>query len=50
MCKVHVLYMFLTGESMDKDNMQKLEERARQLAEESVKDQAKPDKGILFVR
>lgn len=36
------------GESSD--NMQKLEERARQLAEESVKDQAKPDKGILFVR
>lgn len=30
--------------------MQRLEERARQLAEESVKDQAKTDKGILFVR
>ncbi|XP_062622386.1 pre-mRNA-splicing factor SYF1-like [Saccostrea cucullata] len=38
------------GEAAEKDNMQKLEERARQLAEESVKDQAKPDKGILFVR
>ena len=32
------------------DEMQKLEEKARQLAEESMKDQAKPDKGILFVR
>ena len=30
--------------------MQKLEEKARQLAEESVRDQPKPDKGILFVR
>ncbi|XP_048776808.1 pre-mRNA-splicing factor SYF1-like isoform X1 [Ostrea edulis] len=38
------------GEAVDKDNMQRLEERARQLAEESVKDQAKTDKGILFVR
>lgn len=37
-----------TGETSD--NMQRLEERARQLAEESVKDQAKSDKGILFVR
>lgn len=49
-CVKFMYCMFLTGESMDKDNMQKLEERARQLAEESVKDQAKPDKGILFVR
>ncbi|XP_033732120.1 LOW QUALITY PROTEIN: pre-mRNA-splicing factor SYF1-like [Pecten maximus] len=32
------------------DSMKKLEERARQLAEEAMKDQAKPDKGILFVR
>ncbi len=30
--------------------MQKLEEKARELAEEAVRDQAKPDKGILFVR
>ena len=30
--------------------MTKLEEKARQLAEEAVRDQAKPDKGILFVR
>ena len=30
--------------------MQKLEEKARQLAEEAVRDQPKPDKGILFVR
>ena len=34
----------------EKDEMQKLEERARQLAEESMKDTPKPDKGILFVR
>lgn len=33
-----------------KDEMQKLEEKARELAEEAVRDQAKPDKGILFVR
>lgn len=32
------------------DEMQKLEEKARELAEESMKDQTKPDKGILFVR
>ncbi|OWF46129.1 pre-mRNA-splicing factor SYF1-like [Mizuhopecten yessoensis] len=32
------------------DSMKKLEERARQLAEEAMKDQAKPEKGILFVR
>ncbi|KAL5011732.1 hypothetical protein ScPMuIL_010283 [Solemya velum] len=32
------------------DEMSKLEARARELAEESMKDQAKPDKGILFVR
>lgn len=32
------------------DEMQKLEEKARQLAEESMKDQTKPDKGIAFVR
>lgn len=30
--------------------MTKLEEKARQLAEEAVRDQVKPDKGILFVR
>ena len=34
----------------EKNEMQKLEERARQLAEESIADQAKPEKGILFVR
>ena len=39
----------LTGDG-EKDEMQKLEERARQLAEESLKDTPKPDKGILFVR
>ena len=33
-----------------KNEMQKLEEKARQLAEEAVRDQPKPDKGILFVR
>ncbi|XP_074655253.1 pre-mRNA-splicing factor SYF1-like [Tubulanus polymorphus] len=39
------------AEGEDRPNeMQKLEERARQLAEESLKDQPKPDKGILFVR
>ncbi|GAB1597760.1 pre-mRNA-splicing factor SYF1-like [Argonauta hians] len=32
------------------NEMQKLEEKARQLAEEAVSDQIKPDKGILFVR
>ncbi|XP_052790724.1 pre-mRNA-splicing factor SYF1-like [Mya arenaria] len=32
------------------DEMQKLEEKARQLAEEAAKDQGKQDKGILFVR
>ncbi|XP_064616120.1 pre-mRNA-splicing factor SYF1-like [Liolophura sinensis] len=32
------------------DEMKKLEERARQLADEAAKDQVKPDKGILFVR
>ncbi|XP_041370766.1 pre-mRNA-splicing factor SYF1-like [Gigantopelta aegis] len=32
------------------DQMQKLEERARQLAEEAVLDQPKKDKNILFVR
>ncbi|KAJ8300429.1 hypothetical protein KUTeg_021948 [Tegillarca granosa] len=32
------------------DDMRKLEEQARQLAEESLRDQPKPDKGILFVR
>jgi len=30
--------------------MQKLEEKARQLAEEALQDKNKPDKGILFVR
>lgn len=34
----------------EKDEMTKLEERARQLAAEAIRDQAKPDKGILFVR
>ncbi|KAK2191584.1 hypothetical protein NP493_50g00025 [Ridgeia piscesae] len=38
------------GEAAEKDEMQKLEERARQLAEESLKDKPKSDKGILFVR
>ncbi|KAK3088543.1 hypothetical protein FSP39_020393 [Pinctada imbricata] len=37
-------------ENAEQDDMMKLEEKARQLAEESVRDQAKPDKGILFVR
>ncbi|CAI9716217.1 pre-mRNA-splicing factor SYF1-like [Octopus vulgaris] len=32
------------------NEMKKLEEKARQLAEEAVSDQIKPDKGILFVR
>ncbi|XP_045203954.2 pre-mRNA-splicing factor SYF1-like isoform X2 [Mercenaria mercenaria] len=32
------------------DEMQKLEEKARQLAEEAMKDKNKPDKGIMFVR
>ncbi|XP_064649238.1 pre-mRNA-splicing factor SYF1-like [Lineus longissimus] len=32
------------------DQMRKLEERARQLAEEAVQEKSKPDKGILFVR
>ncbi|KAK3581457.1 hypothetical protein CHS0354_031782 [Potamilus streckersoni] len=34
----------------ENDEMKKLEEKARQLAEESLKDKTKPDKGILFVR
>ena len=34
----------------EKSEMEKLEEKARQLAEEAVQDEAKPDKGILFVR
>ncbi|XP_013420306.1 pre-mRNA-splicing factor SYF1 [Lingula anatina] len=36
--------------SEEKNEMEKLEERARQLAEEAVRDQPKPQKGILFVR
>ncbi len=45
-------FLYLPGDEgeAEKDEMQKLEEKARQLAEESAKDQAKPDKGILFVR
>ena len=42
---------FLHTDTGDKNEMQKLEEKARQLAEEAMKDQPpKPDKGILFVR
>ena len=37
-------------EKDEKDEMKKLEERARQLAEESASDRPKIDKGILFVR
>ncbi|XP_063424843.1 pre-mRNA-splicing factor SYF1-like [Mytilus trossulus] len=32
------------------DDMKRLEEKAKQLAEESLRDQPKPDKNILFVR
>ena len=42
--------LLLLAEAAEKDEMQKLEERARQLAEESLKDKPKSDKGILFVR
>lgn len=38
------------GGAETSDEMKKLEEKAMQLAEESLKDQTKPDKGILFVR
>ena len=34
----------------EQNEMQKLEQRARQLAEEAVADKPKVDKGILFVR
>ena len=44
-------HIFSAGGGDTSDEMQKLEEKARQLAEESMDDQAnKPDKGILFVR
>eukprot|EP00918_Siedleckia_nematoides_P090048 GHVU01197927.1.p1 GENE.GHVU01197927.1~~GHVU01197927.1.p1 ORF type:complete len:741 (+),score=135.56 GHVU01197927.1:233-2455(+) len=33
-----------------RNDMATLEEKARQLAEEAVRDQPKPDKGILFIR
>ena len=44
----HVLPCFATDE--EKNEMQRLEEKARALAEEAVRDAPKPDKGILFVR
>ena len=34
----------------EKNDMQRLEEKARQLAEESIRDQPKTDKNIMFVR
>ena len=43
------LCMFIYPEA-ERDEMQKLEERARQLAAESMADQPQQDKGILFVR
>ena len=42
--------MSLISEASEADEMQKLEEKARQIAEEAVADAPKPDKGILFVR
>ena len=52
MQKIEALLIFYSAGGGDtSDEMQKLEEKARQLAEESMKDQTnKPDKGILFVR
>ena len=44
----HVIPCFATDE--EKNEMQRLEEKARALAEEAVRDAPKPDKGILFVR
>ena len=60
-CEIHylvtvcpaVIYLVrvLTGAAEGEgDEMQKLEERARKLAEEAVLDQPKQDKNILFVR
>ena len=46
---MNLMYFSFTA-AEEKNEMQKLEERARQLAAESVADQPKQDKGILFVR
>jgi hypothetical protein len=45
-----VTVYIITETSETSDEMQKLEEKARQLAEEAMKDKNKPDKGIMFVR
>ena len=49
-CNINCVNLFSTGGEETSDEMKKLEEKARQLAEESMKDQNKPEKGILFVR
>jgi hypothetical protein len=38
------------SETGQTDDMKRLEEKAKQLAEESLRDQPKQDKNILFVR
>lgn len=40
----------ISAAAKEQNEMTKLEEKARQLAEEAIRDQVKPDKGILFVR